>query len=266
MFDSLSINAQWVRLAADIAIRDIQARYKRSLVGIAWIVLNPIAMLAIYWIVFAVVLKVTWRDPVTNQTVGFVLPFFAGLVFYLFFADVVVSSANLFVSKRNYVMKSAFPIWVLWLANLIRAGVTGLINVIILLLIALSEHGLSLAGLFWIVITLLIGALFASALSLLLSCLGPFIGDIGDAAELVLRVLFYTAPLTYPLEFVPESFRSLMWLNPLTHVIEPLRRAVVFSRAPEPGLLVMFTVSAALLLILSTWVFQRTRGVIADVV
>jgi lipopolysaccharide transport system permease protein len=255
-----------IGLAVDIAVRDLEAKYKRSLVGLFWLVLTPLAMLGLYWMVFGVIFHVTWQHPFTKEKVGFVLPFFVGLAFYLFFTDVVVSSANLFVSKRNYVVKSSFPIWVLWFANLIRAGVHGLISLIILLLLALNEQRLSFSGVVWMVASVTSGLLFIGALSLLLSCLGPFIGDISEGAQLGLRVLFYTSPVTYPLDIVPEGYRFLLWLNPLTHVIEPLRRAVVFGRGPDLSFMILFNVSSVLLLVFSLWIFKRTKGVIADVV
>lgn len=255
-----------IGLAIDIAIRDLEARYRRSLAGLLWLVLTPLAMLGLYWMVFGVVFNVTWRHPFTNEKVGFVLPFFVGLAFYLFFTDTVVSSANLFVSKRNYVIKSSFPIWILWLANLVRAGAHGLINLIILLLLALNEQRLAFSGLIWMMAGVTSGLLFICALSLLLSCLGPFIGDMSEASQLVLRVLFYTSPVTYPLEIVPEGYRFLLWLNPLTHVIEPLRRAIVFGRGPELSSMMLFNAISILLLASALWIFRRTKGVIADVV
>jgi lipopolysaccharide transport system permease protein len=253
-------------LAIDIAVRDLEAKYKRSFAGLLWLVLTPVAMLGLYWMVFGLILEVSWQDPSTSEKAGFVLPFFIGLVLYLFFADVVISSANLFVSKRNYVKKSSFPLWVLWLANLIRAGAHGLVNLGLLTVLALNENRLSLGGVLWAVATVGIGLLFVAAISLLLSCIGPFIGDITEAAGLALRVLFYTAPVTYPLDIVPANYRIVLWFNPLTHIIEPVRRAIVYGKAPDLTLIMLFMTISLLLLFLSLWVFKRTKGVIPDVV
>ena len=262
----MGLNIQFLRLAVDIAIRDVKAKYKRSAAGLLWFGLTPLGMLAIYWTVFGLVFHVSWRHPFTGENVGYVLPFFSGLVVYLFFADIVISSTNLFVSKRTYVIKSSFPLWVLWFGNQIRAGSHALVNFVILILLALTEQRLSLVGVFWMFVAITSALVFVAALSLLLSCLGPFIGDIGEVAQLALRVLFYASPVTYPLDLVPEKYRFLLWLNPLTHLIEPLRRAVVFERPPDPTLMTVFNSVSLLLLGISFWVFKRTRGVIADVV
>jgi lipopolysaccharide transport system permease protein len=266
IFFGICFRRDLIWLAVDIARRDIQAKYKRSLAGLCWVLLTPLAMVGIYWTIFGLIFHVSWQDPLTNESVGFVLPFFAGLAFYLFFTDLIVSSANLFVAKRNYVKKSAFPLWVLWLANVIRAGAHWSINIGILLLLAIGEQSLTMLGLFWMIPAILSGLLFVGAVSLLVSCLGPFIGDINEAAGLILRILFYTAPVTYPATVVPERYQIFLWFNPLTHLVEPLRRAIVFSSQPELPPLMIFNVLSFLLWGLSLWVFRRTRGVVADVV
>ena len=266
VFSRKFFNGPLLPLAVDIAVRDLEAKYKRSLAGLLWLVLTPLAMLSVYWMVFGVILKVSWQDPSTSEKLGFVLPFFIGLVFYLFFADVVISSANLFVSKRNYVIKSSFPLWVLWLANLIRAGAHGLVNLGLLTVLAINDNRLYLDGIIWVSAIVASGLLFIAAASLLLSCIGPFIGDISEAAGLALRVLFYTAPVTYPLEIVPANYRSFLWFNPLTHIIEPVRSAIVYSKPPDLTRMTLFVAVSLLLFFLSIGVFKRTKGVIPDVV
>jgi lipopolysaccharide transport system permease protein len=266
VFSRNFFNGPLLPLAIDIAVRDLEAKYKRSLAGLLWLILTPLGMLSLYWMVFGVILNVSWQDPSTSEKVGFVLPFFIGLVFYLFFADVVISSANLFVSKRNYVIKSSFPLWVLWLANLIRAGAHGLVNLGLLTVLAFYDNRFYVDGVVWASIIVASGLLFIGATSLLLSCIGPFIGDISEAAGLALRVLFYTAPVTYPLEIVPANYRVFLWFNPLTHIIEPVRRAMVYSKAPDLTLMMLFIAISLLLFFLSLWVFKRTKGVIPDVV
>lgn len=255
-----------IRLAAEMAIRDLKNKYRRSLIGGLWLIVTPLASLGIYWIVFGYIFNVQWQDPSTKEPAGFTLPFLAGLLFYLFLADMVISSSTLFVSKRTYVVKSPFPIWVLWFGNLLRASAHMVVSLVILLALALYEHRISLTGLGWLVVAIANGMLFVSGTSLLLSCLGPFIGDISEGARLGLRVLFYAAPVAYPLGLVPENIRSWLWLNPLTHMIEPLRSALVFDATPDILLMSTFAVIGLSLCGVSLWMFSRLKGVIPDVV
>ena len=257
---------EYLRLAWDLARRELEAKYKRSLIGPAWLVLTPLCLLAIYWLVFGLVFKVQWRAPAGDAPVGFLLPFFVGLVTYLSLSDVVNSSTTLFASKRTYVVKSPFPVWVLWVANLMRAGVHAAVAFALVLAVALFQQRLSLAGLGGLVLSLALCVAFIAAASLLLAALGPFIGDISDTMRLVLRVLFYATPITYPLSMVPAPWRDWMWLNPLTAMVELLRSPIVFSTLPAPSQVLGFTLGTVFLVALATWIFSRVKGVISDVV
>lgn len=259
-----------LRLAWDLARRDLAAKYRRSMVGSAWLVLTPLCLLGIYWAIFGGIFGVSWQLPAQHGAaggnVGFVLPFFVGLATYLTVSDVVNSSSVLFAAKRTYVVKSPFPIWVLWVANLMRAAVHAAVLAVLVLALALVQGRLSLAGLPWLLLGLALCTLFTAGVSLLLASLGPFIGDISEAMRLLLRVLFYATPITYPLQLVPEPWRQWMWLNPLTCMVELLRNPIVFGTMPPAAVISLFGLASLLLALLAGWLFHRVKGVIADVV
>jgi len=255
-------------LAWDLAQRDLAAKYRRSIIGASWLVLTPLCLLGIYSLIFGRIFGVTWHVPSENgdASVGFVLPFFAGLAIYLVLSDIVNSSTVLFVSKRTFVVKSPFPIWVLWVSNLFRSSVHALVLVLLLLGLSLFQQKISLVGLAWFSIGVALCAVFLSALSLLLVSLGPFIGDISEAMRLLLRVLFYATPITYPVTMLPAAYRDWMWLNPLACMVELLRAPLVFGQPVPLFVLVGFSLFSVLLLVTAVWVFGRVKGVISDVV
>jgi len=257
-----------IRLAWDLAHRDLSAKYRRSALGWLWLVLPPVCLLAIYSVVFGKVFGIEWKMPYHGdiESVGFALPFFVGLSVYLTVSDVVNSSTVLFASKRTYVVKSPFPLWVIWLANLLRATVHACVALLLVLALALFQQRLTLVGFGWMTIGLLFCGFFISGLSLLLSALGPFIGDISEATRLLLRVLFYATPITYPLIMIPQPYRDLMWFNPLATMVELLRDPIVFGQMPPLLVLVGFFFSSLLLFGVALWVFQQVKGVISDVV
>lgn len=258
-----------LRLARDLARRDLAAKYRRSMIGSLWLVLTPLCLLGIYSVIFGGIFGVKWKMPAghaTGETVGFVLPFFVGLAVYLTLSDVVNSSSILFPSKRTFVVKSPFPIWVLWVANLLRAGVHAAVLAALVLVMAVVQGRLSVAGAAWAVLSLALCTLFIAGLSLLLASLGPFIGDISEAMRLLLRVLFYATPITYPLALVPLPWRDWMWINPLTCMVELLRSSIVFGAMPPPSMLAGFALEGIVIAVLGAWIFSRVKGVIADVV
>jgi lipopolysaccharide transport system permease protein len=215
---------------------------------------------------FGYFLHLSWKDPDTDASVGYIVPFASALLVYLLLTDVVNSSLLLFVSKRNYVQKSPFPIWILWLANLIRAGAHGAVNLAIVLVLSLYSELLSLAGLLWLLPALALIICFCAGLSLVLAVLGPFLSDLSEAARVVMRVLFYAAPVTYPLSIVPERFLWIVEANPMTQLIDPLRRAISFGLSPSILSYTAMAIVSALLCGAGAWMYARLKGAIADVV
>lgn len=254
-----------LRLASDLARRDLLSRHKRSALGWLWLVISPLCLMSIYTIIFGGVFGLQWHDA-AGKSVGYSAPMLAGLVLYLALADMVNSSTNLFVSKRTYVVKASFPLWVIWVANLFRVAVGLAVSLALLLVILIISGQASVMGIVWSVPVLMAAALFFGATSLFLSVLGPFIGDTSEAVRLLLRALLYATPITYPLTKVPETYQPWMWLNPLTCVVEPLRQALVFGQPPNWLPFSLFVSCSSLLLLASWWMFRRVKGVITDVV
>lgn len=257
-----------IRLAWDLARRDLSAKYRRSVLGGMWLLLTPLCLLGIYSLVFGRIFGIEWKIPHLGDvvSVGFALPFFVGLSVYLALSDLANSSAVLFASKRTYVVKSPFPLWVIWLANLLRAAVHAGVTLVLVLVLAIFQQRLTLFGLGWMGIGLLCCSMFVSGLSLLLAALGPFIGDVSEAFRLLLRVLFYATPITYPLTLIPQPYRDWMWFNPLACMVEFLREPIVFGQIPPLDVLGIFFVCSLLLMGGALWVFRRVKGVISDVV
>lgn len=258
-----------LQLAWDLARRDLAAKYRRSAMGSVWLVLTPLGLLGIYYLVFGRIFGVSWQAPALHGhevAAGFILPFFVGLAVYLVLSDVVNSSTVLYASKRTYVVKSPFPLWVLWASNLLRALVHAAVNFSLVLALAALQQRLSLPGIAWLLVGFALCAAFIASLSLLLSALGPFIGDISEAMRLLLRILFYATPITYPLTLVPQPWRDWMWLNPLTCMVEVLRNPVVFGLPAPMGATAGFAAATVALAAVSLWVFRRVRRVVSDVV
>src|SRR5262245_56424882 len=220
------------RIARSLASHDLFARYARTALGPLWLIAAPLAMIGIYWTVFGMALGVYWPVREGNPQVGYILPFTAGLTIYLYLTELVTSSLALYVAKRNLVLKSPVPLWVLWLANYLRASLVAAVYLGLLVLMAAGLNILTITGFFTsLPVILLVIAMFAPV-SLILALIGPFAGDLTNAVPIVLRVAFYTAPITFPLSVIPESARPYLWLNPLTSLVELLRDTLIFGEAP----------------------------------
>jgi lipopolysaccharide transport system permease protein len=255
-----------VRLAWDLAHRDISARYGNSIGGLLWLVITPVSFAGIYWLVFGYFMRLQWLNPVTGAKVPYLVPLFAGLATYLMLTDIIMSSLATFRLKREYVRRAAVPIWVLWLSTLMRVAVGSAVNFLVLAAMAIIAGLMSFKSLAVIPPALLLVIVAATALSLFLSLLGPFFKDLDELSRILLRVLFYTSPVTYPLSTVPERFAGFLWANPLTVLVETVRNSFVFGLAPSPlSYFVTFAFSLALFGA-GIWLYSRLKGPIVDVV
>lgn len=254
------------RLAWDLAYRDIAARYGNSIGGPFWLIITPVSFAGIYWLVFAYFLRLKWLDPVTGAEVPYLVPLFAGLATYLLLNDVIMSSLSTFRQKREYVRRAAVPIWVLWLSMIMRVAVSSTVNFLVLAAMALIAGLISVKSLAAIPQALLLVMVTAIAISLFLSLLGPFFKDLDELSRILLRVLFYTSPITYPLTTVPERFVGYLWANPLTILVEAVRNSFVFGLAPSPLSYVVTLVSSLALFGAGIWLYSRLKGPIVDVV
>lgn len=238
-------------LVAHWALRNITLRYKRSVLGVFWTVIEPLTLMIVLTIVFSNIFVGTiQRFPV------YVL---AGLTLFDFFsraslhmADEITISQNL--SQRIHAPMSTFAVaaiasyMVNWAVALIPMA----------LVMAFLGHPFS-----WALVTLppamLLMAMFTLGVGLVVATLGAFFHDFKLVYGALLTVLLYSTPIIYPLEIVPDKFQALILANPLTYLLGVFRDPIFLGRvAPATAWATSATVATASLLI-GWWVFTRWR-------
>lgn len=246
------------------ARRDVLARYRGSLLGLGWSFLTPLLMLAVYTFVFRVVFKARWGDGAAGDF-EFALQVYAGLIVYSLFAEVASRAPRLVLDQPNLVKKVVFPLEILpWVAVL--AGLFHLaLNLAVLLVAAavtrggLSPGALSLPLLLASFVPLLLG------LSWFLASLGVFIRDVGQITALLVSLLIFLSPVFYPVSILPEHWQPLLRANPLTPMIEQVRRVTLEGMWPDwTQLVLQFAVGIAVAWLGARW-FSLTRKGFADV-
>ncbi|MEM6554347.1 MAG: ABC transporter permease [Pseudomonadota bacterium] len=257
---------QDIQIAFNLAIRDIKNTYARSYLGPVWMLFTPMLMLLVYWCVFGVVLGISWKSTSGDSEIPYILPFFVGLALYLFLADAVSSSLKTYVSKRAYVQRTPVPLWVLWLSNLFRSMLQFGSSVAILVAIIGYYGYLSFSGLTFALLVVLLFVVAVAAISLLLSTLGPFFGDIENTVGPLLRVVFYSAPITYPLTFIPSPYSDYLLINPLSIPATQIRRAIIEQQPPDIALIMPYLLVALLFFGIAFFFHTRLKKVVPDVV
>jgi lipopolysaccharide transport system permease protein len=201
--------------------RNIRARYVGSFLGIFWSIIHPLTQIIIYYFIFSVILK-TKLGPEFEGT-SFAIWLVAGLLPWMFFAEVVTRSPAAVLGQSHMITKMVFPSEILPLTDLLEAMINHLIGIVILIgfLLALG-HGISL-NILLIIPSLFAIGIFALGISWMLSALNVFLRDIGQIISVFVNIWFFMTPIIYPKHLIPEKFQVLYGLNPMLHVVETYR-------------------------------------------
>lgn len=223
-------------LIGHLAQRDLKSRYKRSFIGWVWSLINPAVTLAIYTVVFGYFLEGRVSD-VGNPNVdglwgNFALFLFAGLVIWNLFSGAVNTSIASFSSAGSLLTRTYFPPEAPMVAGLITVVLQAVIELGILLFIMILLTNVSWTWIFLVPVFALMTC-FAFGVGLVMGLMNIRYRDVGYLVGIGLQVLFFSTPIVYPLEFVPEGAQRLLRLNPLTSYVDAVRLSVYNLEVPS---------------------------------
>ena len=251
-------------LIFSFAKRELLGRYKGSALGIAWAVLTPVVMIAIFTFIFAGIFGA--RFGANDSHWDYALYLFCGLLPWTMFQESVQQSANTIVAHSNLVKRVVFPLETLPAAQVLAAlGSQLFATVALLIATVLVRQRLELT-VFWLPVLLIPQMFFALGTAWLVASLGVFLRDITQGITLLLMAWMYLTPIIYPEEIVPERFRTFINFNPFTSLIRCYRRIFLEGAAPDWTGLGYFAIFALAIFVFGYWWFARTRKSFADVV
>ena len=244
--------------------REIASRYRGSFLGVLWSLAHPVAILAVYTFVFHFVLKARW-DHGSNTTGEFVLLLFTGLIVYSLFAECVNRAPTLIVNHAIYVKKVVFPLEILpW----VLLG-SGMFHMAVSLAVLLGCYVAAHSSIHWtmILFPVLLApfTLLILGLSWFLASAGVFVRDVAQAVGVLTNLMLFLSPVFYPMSAVPETYRPLLYLNPLTFIVEQARGVLIVGTPPSWAWLGLYCMCSAVVAWLGLLWFQKTRKGFADV-
>lgn len=243
-----------------LAQRDIKVRYKQSLAGIGWAVIQPLLTMVVFTAVFAGVVNVTTHDS------PYPLFSLAALVPWSYFVHAITKATSSLVADMNLVGRVYFPRLVLPISAIL-GGLVDFAIAFILLLIMLFIYGAApTAAILLLPLYLLFAVLTALALSLWLSAINVQYRDVNNALPFFTQVLMFISPVAYPSSVIPEKWQWLYALNPMATVIDGFRWALLDGQ-PPPGLYSLVSVAVVLLaLVGGLYFFRWQEDRFADVI
>ncbi|HET8645088.1 MAG TPA: ABC transporter permease [Vicinamibacteria bacterium] len=223
-------------------------RYKRSALGVVWTLLNPLISMVVLTIAFSTIFKMSVHYPVY---------LLAGLVCWNFFSQTTVYAMGSMTSGGHLLKRVYVPCTIFGLA-FVANGLVNLAISIVPLVVIMVVLGHPFFAAWWFVpIAVLLLAAFCLGVTLLMSTLAVFFGDVADMFQLLLQSWFFLTPIMYPMDIVPPKYQGLIALNPMYHLVELFRVPIVAGQLPAATHLVWGTASAVLVLLLGWWSITR---------
>lgn len=242
--------------------REFQSKYRNSLLGAAWNVLNPLTMIVVYTVIFSQVMKA--RLPGVDTTFAYSIYLCAGVITWGLFAEITGRAQNIFIEHANLLKKLSFPRLCLPTVVVLNAGLNfaiifGLFT--IFLLVSGNFPGWAYLGL---VPLLLIQIAFSIGLGITLGVLNVFFRDVGQLFGVALQFWFWLTPIVYPVSTLPESVRPFMELNPMAGLIAGYQAILVKGEWPHWQGLGFATLLAVVFTLVGFRLFRKHAGEMVD--
>lgn len=260
-------------LVANLTLRELRAKYKRSLLGWAWSLLNPLATMLIFTLVFRFFLKIEppRGEPSGLKNFGFYL--MCGLLGWNYLTAGVMGSIGTLIGNANLVKKTYFPRELL-VGSLVASSLVSFLIEVGLLALALMFFGNMVLP--FLPVTLLLVVLltlFASGLGLAFSVLNVYFRDVEHLVNIMFQVWFYLTPIVYPIDLVPPHAvmfgysvpaRAILELNPMVGFVESFRDLLYDLRMPPLATLAYLVVTSVVVFGAGLYLFGRLEGRLAE--
>ena len=235
--------------------RNIKARYKRSVLGIVWTLLNPLLMMSILALVFSQLFQLAAAD--------YAIYVLSGLTLWAFFSQATLAMSNEIV-HGSYLMKQLFMPRTSFAVAAMGSGLINLALALIplALLMVVLRVPLSFA-LLSLPLAILLVAMFTLGVGLIVSCLAVFFADVLEIYRVALTAWLYLTPIIYPISIIPDRFLWLLKLNPMYHLVELFRAPIYQGACPALHEYGIAAGMAIAVLLLGWWSFTRSSDAIA---
>lgn len=242
--------------------REFQSKYSNAVLGAVWSLLSPLAMIVVYTVIFAEVMRA--KLPGSDNSFAYSIYLCAGILTWGLFAEIVARAQSMFLEQANLLKKISFPRICLPLIVVLNA----LLNFAIIFglftafLVATGNFpGLAYAALLPV---LAIEVLLAIGLGMVIGILNVFFRDVGQFFSIFIQFWFWFTPIVYPASILPEAIRALLVWNPMAPLIGACQTILVHGRAPDWTSLLAPLVLALLLCVLGMRLFRKRAGEMVD--
>lgn len=252
------------RLLAELVIRDIRNRYTGSLLGLFWSILNPLIQLALYTVVFSIVLEV--RIGPGASPGQFAIYLFCGLLPWIAIQESATRSANCFMEHSNIIKKLSFPLESLPFSLVISSIIHQILGTLVFMLVLALTGNLHLKLLLLFIPVVLSQSLMMYGMAMAVAAVQTFFRDVIHIVGVAFQALFWATPIVYSKDKLAEPFTLILDLNPFTHLLESYRWILIGDPAPSPWGVSYWLACCFIIYFAGSIVLRRSKPVILDLI
>jgi lipopolysaccharide transport system permease protein len=252
--------AQYKDLIWTLSVHRIKVRYKQSVLGVFWAILQPLSVMLIFTFIFSLIARMP------SDGAPYALFAYAALLPWNYFSGGVANGTNSLASHAQFVTKVYFPREILPITYVVAALFDFAVASTLLVGLMMYYRVLPTLNALYALPIILVLTCFSLAMSFLFSATQVRFRDIGVAVPLLLQVWLFATPVIYPLSAVPERWRSLYVLNPMVGIIESFRQVIIMGTPPDTNSLMISAVISFILLFGSYVYFKLVEATMADFV
>ncbi len=259
---SLNLHDLWEyrELLYFLTWRDIKVRYKQTVLGAAWAIIQPFFTMVVFSLFFGKLARIPSDD------IPYPIFSYAALVPWTFFANGLSQSSTSLVASANLIKKAYFPRLVVPISAVISGGVDFVLAFVVLLGMMLFYGIVPTVAVVWLPLLLLLALMTSLGVGLWLTAMNVQFRDVRYAIPFLAQAWMFATPIAYPSSLLDESWRTLYGINPMAGVVEGFRWALLGTEtAPGPIILVSALVAVGLL-VSGAFYFRRMEKTFADVV
>ncbi len=242
--------------------RELQSKYRNSLLGAFWLVLPPLAQIVVYTLIFSQIMPA--RLPGVAGSFGYSIYLCAGILTWGLFAEIVNRSMNVFIENANLMKKLSFPRISLPFIVIVSAGANFAIIFGLFMVFLIGTGSFPGWPIVAIVPLLVVQVLFSIGIGVMLGVLNVFFRDVGQFFGVILQFWFWLTPIVYPQSILPEKMRSMLAFNPMAVLIDGYQRILVTGGWPAWDRVGIVAVLSLALCAWSMRLFRTRSGEMVD--
>ena len=259
---SLKLDELWEyrELLYFLTWRDLKVRYKQTVLGAAWAIIQPFFTMVVFSLFFGKLAKIP------SDGIPYPIFAYAALVPWTFFANGLNNSSNSLVGSANLIKKVYFPRLVVPISSVISGGLDFVLAFIVLLGMMLFYGIFPTVNIIWLPLLLVLAFVTALGVGLWLSAMNVQFRDVRSALPFLTQFWLFATPIAYPSSLLSEPWRTLYGINPMVGVVEGFRWALLGTQTAPGPIIIVSSLVAVTLLVSGAFFFRRMEKTFADVV